>query len=845
MSRIILIIMGVFLPLISIAQNFNPQSWDEVAQYVAEGNEQAAVFLLNAKTEIEQKSKWAKEDKDNYLTVISLLVEFTSRKGWYKDEETFLKEAMRNFNEKDSIANSPYTRRLWLTMTRLQKDLGDADALLNYGQQALTMFEEVQDYNYDYYLLLHNIALGYWMKKDYLSAKLYIDEAVSYVEPLEIAKTVPWDWAAPFYNTQGFIEQELGHYDSAIEKFNKVISTPPSDNLVSVYWLAVNNLSVLYTKQGDYTKAKSLLASIPDGKTPELAVNKYQNLLVLSYLNGDNTDILTFQKTHNDTQYLNALNIAKAFSETERENFFKTWGPEMIFVNNLLSDKFPEVTSDALDANLVARWIEMAVNISLKDIIKTDTTEIGRNLMQRREALLKKDLISEKKDSLRRDIIEYEKKLLRSNPDVISKIVDEVGSFSTIIRQLKEHEALVVFTYVPEMDCPTAVNPFYGAYIILPDSPCAHLVKLCNVDEVEDVFYNSNPSIEFISELYGSEKASKLYEMLWSPLIPLLSDANTIYYATSGPLGQLNHEAFLDDAGKRLGFLKDLRLVSNPAKLNKFSDKSVSISDSDVVLFGFPNFNVSIDKMIANAETYSTYSGSDISTELALRGEVLRDGWTLLPGTKEEIDEIKSAIKGRKPKSLRTFIDNDATEEAVKGLSGHSPAVLHIATHGFVISSQLQYDQSQFAQSLSGISDKNRYMLWSGLILSGGNNTWKGMKIPSNVEDGILTADEISRLDLSNTNLVVLSACETGRGHIDPVDGVWGLQRAFKLAGVKSILMTLWKIPDATTAMFMGEFYRKLAEGFTPRQSLRCAQKYLIDNGASEPFYWAPFIILD
>jgi CHAT domain-containing protein len=135
--------------------------------------------------------------------------------------------------------------------------------------------------------------------------------------------------------------------------------------------------------------------------------------------------------------------------------------------------------------------------------------------------------------------------------------------------------------------------------------------------------------------------------------------------------------------------------------------------------------------------------------------------------------------------------------------------------------------------------------MWSGLVLAGGNNTWNGNFPPENVEDGILTAEEISRLDLSNTDLVVLSACETARGHIDPLEGVWGLQRAFKLAGAKTILMTLWKVSDEITAMFMEEFYQQLLNGKSVRQSVKEAQDYLIQNGASDPFYWAPFVVLD
>lgn len=175
----------------------------------------------------------------------------------------------------------------------------------------------------------------------------------------------------------------------------------------------------------------------------------------------------------------------------------------------------------------------------------------------------------------------------------------------------------------------------------------------------------------------------------------------------------------------------------------------------------------------------------------------------------------------------------------------NSPRILHAATHGFFISTLKEYDSSPFAQSVSGVSPNNLQMTWSGLVLAGGNATWEGDTIPDGVEDGILTAEEIAHLDLSRTDLVVLSACETARGHIDLVDGVWGLQRAFKQAGAKAVLMTLWKVSDDITALFMEQFYKHLLAGKSPRQAVKLSQDYLIAHGASDPFYWAPFVVLD
>lgn len=842
MSRIISAIVAILISFLAFSQEFNPKSWEDLANNIASGHDDAVPILMQFKNELESLPQWDGEAKESYLTTISLLIEYTSKRGWFKDEETFLKEAMRNFNQKDSIANSPYTRRLWVTMTRLQQDLGDPDALLMYGHEALRMYEEVQDYSFNYALLLHNISMGYLLKKDYLSAKFYIDEAVYNFMQLYEQNNLPWEWGVSFLNSQGMVEQELGHYDLAIEKFNKVIDSSSPKVLASPYWLAVNNLSVIYTKLGKYNEAKVLLEPIPNEAPLNLLTFKNQNLVILDYFTNDVPHIGSHLLSHNNSQYLAALNVAKAFSETEREGYFKAWGPEMIYVNNLIANRYPESINEALEANLAARSIEMGISSTLRDILKTDSTNLSQTLMLRRRELLSKDNPIEKRDSLKRDIIDIEKELLSTNPNTIQSIVDYVGSQAKIRKNLKNDEAIVLFCYVPEMDSPTDVKPYYGAYVILGNDPITKLVKLCDVDEVEDLFYNNNPTTEFISNLYNKENAAILYQIIWSPLDAILNNVKTIYYSTTGSLAQLNHEAFIDSNGNRIGLIRDMRLISSPVRTNQ--DSTVNIS-GDIALFGSPSFNISVNNMAIASSKYNSYSGDGNINMLALRGEILRDGWSLLPGTKEEIASISSILSGTNQYGIRSYIGDDATEEAVKELSGNSPAILHIATHGFVISNQIQYDGSSFAKSMTGISGKNEYMLWSGLILAGGNNTWTGKEIPYGVEDGILTSDEISRLDLSNTKLVVLSACETGRGHIDPVDGIWGLQRGFKLAGVQSILMTLWKIPDSTTAMFMENFYSELTKGHTPRESLHIAQKYLINNGASDPLYWAPFVILD
>ncbi len=131
-------------------------------------------------------------------------------------------------------------------------------------------------------------------------------------------------------------------------------------------------------------------------------------------------------------------------------------------------------------------------------------------------------------------------------------------------------------------------------------------------------------------------------------------------------------------------------------------------------------------------------------------------------------------------------------------------------------------------------------MFRSGLLMAGANAAWSGDSKHTDVEDGVLTAYEIAQLNLSNAQLVALSACETALGDIENNEGVFGLQRAFKMAGVKQILMSLWKVPDAQTNELMLLFYTSLLDGNNANTALRHAQ--LVMKEKFPPYYWAGFV---
>jgi CHAT domain-containing protein len=190
--------------------------------------------------------------------------------------------------------------------------------------------------------------------------------------------------------------------------------------------------------------------------------------------------------------------------------------------------------------------------------------------------------------------------------------------------------------------------------------------------------------------------------------------------------------------------------------------------------------------------------------------------------------------------------ENAGTEASFKSLDGKGKRIIHIATHGFYFDNSIKdIAYIERMSSVSKYSFDDRAMFRSGLLFSGADCAWYGEINTEDIDDGILTSQEISNLDLTGLDMVVLSACDTAQGEVNS-EGVFGLQRGFKKAGANSVLMSLWKVDDLATEQFMTSFYYHWIKGKSKIDALRSAQKHLLSIPRySEPKYWAGFVLLD
>lgn len=333
---------------------------------------------------------------------------------------------------------------------------------------------------------------------------------------------------------------------------------------------------------------------------------------------------------------------------------------------------------------------------------------------------------------------------------------------------------------------------------------------------------------------YGEDYAKDIVRLLWQPLKDNLKEGATVYYVPSQLLFQVSLESLPMEDGSLLGSHYDFVRLSSARELVKMKRHTRRTDAHTAVLYGGLQYDMDDTAMENEAKKY------DLDNLFAQRGDMARGDsvYHELQGTKEEIFRIYTILKGKKW-NVVPYMGTDGTEESFLAMHGKSPCLLHLATHGFYYTPSKAADVNY----LKGYTDA---MSLSGLVLSGGNAAWLGKKLPKGVLGGILTANDIARLDLSNTDMVVLSACQTGQGKATS-EGLYGLQRAFKKAGVCTIVMSLWNVDDRVTSEFMATFYERLtdkANALDKRKAFEEAKQIVCKNHP-DPYHWAAFVMLD
>ena len=524
-------------------------------------------------------------------------------------------------------------------------------------------------------------------------------------------------------------------------------------------------------------------------------------------------------------------------SSSERQKYwllFCEWYYE-ILPKSLLLDSSERNRRIVLNSLLLSKGLLLATDISINTHLSEIDSEANQKYVELKQlkslydkVLFEPSINSYNVDSLLFSINYLERELVQSSIIIGDDEKQYEIDYKDIQQSLNKDELAVEFFSLPTDSCDV-----YYAFCIKNTYESPRLMRICSHNDLMQLTKQNTLSLKEISRL------------IWQPLMEELEDINTVYFSPTGVLTTIPIEyAVMNDTSMSMFDIYNMHRLSS---LRELTNRQRASQIQSIALYGGLNYNANSD-VIQDDESVINKT---IYADRAFVGDE-RGGVGELVGSRREVNTITQML----PPSIscHLYSNQNGTETSFKALSGDSISIIHISTHGYYWSELLVARKSpKHFQSWNTnmLTDEDLALTRSGLYFAGVNKYLLGEELPSYLDDGVLTALEISKLDLRGTDLVVLSACQTGLGDLKG-DGVFGLQRGFKKAGVNSILMSLWKVDDAATELLMVEFYRNYLSGKGKTQSLRDAQKYVREYMDMEgnriyehPYYWAGFIMLD
>ena len=518
----------------------------------------------------------------------------------------------------------------------------------------------------------------------------------------------------------------------------------------------------------------------------------------------------------------------KYMTENQRMTYWQQYQStiSMLYEAGSFSKESSNMAEICYDAALFSKGILLGSSVEFAKLLidSGDTSLLFKyyQLLELRQHIDDKNVDKQKFDSLSLLANKLERDLVDRTHDFGDYTNKMLIKWQDVQSKMKFNDIAVEF-----IDFKTGKDStIYSALILRKNWSQPKMVKLFEEKQLVKLIRKS------ATEIYSPKFGVQICNLIWGKLLPFLNKNENVFFASTNILHKLAIESLpLNDSVRINDFFHAIRVSSTKQLYFHLESKHIT----SVVLYGGLKYNLAESDLIQESKKYpNKLRGGKFNSES-------KNEWGELPKTKEEIDSIEHLLSNKNILSI-VYSGNDGNEESFKNLSGKINNVIHIATHGFFYSADKAKTISYFNLENDQYKMDNS-LLRSGLILSGANRAWVGKSLPGEIEDGILTAQEVSMLNLQGTELVVLSACETGLGEITS-EGVFGLQRAFKKAGAKTIVMSLWKVDDKATSEMMQLFYSKWLSGMDKREAFRLSQQEL-KRKYNEPYYWAGFVMLD
>ena len=653
-----------------------------------------------------------------------------------------------------------------------------------------------------------------------------------------------------------------------------------------------NNIAVAYWGLGRFADADQRLARSDEllrGKARSEQEHRGTGLHSRAELNqamGRTREALRFE-TESLNDYLTQINNVVGFSSEAHMYDFVEIGSHRLpsLVNMVLQTKDEDAAALAYDWTLRLKGVVFDTLCRYRraqQLLPKDAAVQERVARYRRQKEFLASLalnpptgkdaprLEREKAEAQREVAKLEEELTRfvasQVPDVVAR--RDTLTTETLRKRLPADGALIEFLRISIRDfkAPSWGEAHYVAFVLTPGLEAPRLIDLGPAKEIDagvellrkefGDFQEKLRECESADEINALEKSQEkqfaarsaaVHARLFAPLRQALGKATLLFLAPDGALNRLPFETLVGPDGKyliehyRCAYLSCGRdLLREPAKLAK-----------GTVIFANPDFKLDAEERLARAEKLVPKKAQMAATRGQPAPGLRSVGWKNLPGAAAEAKDIQKNLSEGTYGPVQSYVGAEALEEVLKAMP--APRVLHLATHGYFLDREPDAKEPERNGVGAGwargqLRRMDNPLLRSGIVLAGANTIGES-DAKTRVDDGWVTAEEVALLNLHGTELVVLSACQTGLGDIKSGEGVQGLRRAFLYAGAQTLLTSLFEVPDQETRVLMNRFYANLKSGQGKLRAMHSAQRGFIadrrkSSGAAHPFFWASFVLV-
>ena len=526
-------------------------------------------------------------------------------------------------------------------------------------------------------------------------------------------------------------------------------------------------------------------------------------------------------------------------TQTERESFLMQFGAGGTPLQMLLPHIGEEISSKVYDILLQEKGLLLRTSNKIRESIlasRNDTLVHAIDSLQ----------IYQQELSLLANVPESQNKYmeLRERYDKLERYVsraskqfrkeDNIPNWEQVRRCLNKGEAAIEFLVTDSVSM---------ALILTPETEHPISVRLLHYNDMKALLdltiANQNEMSKLAVLLYKTDTLS-LYEKLWLPIERFLDGIQTVYYSPSGILNILSFAAIPLPTGGNLIDKYELHQLTSTGNLVSHKSNIVNVGKpKSATIYGAILYSdeqrINDSSFISKIRNKNDYAELLHLKENRGAGAVMKEfPFPFLRNTLVECDAVTTLLNNSDV-TTNEIIGEMPTESELRKLDGNSPDIIHISTHGFFVNSKEKANVIPFFRRFNQLNS----MLCTGLLLANSEKAWLQ-------ENNILSSSEISSMKLENTKLIVLSACETALGSFG-TEGVFGLQRGFKQAGVRSICASLWSVDDLSTSQLMQSFYNIWLSKYNGREMQKALRDAMLIQRTKTPSpeYWAPFVLYD